>query len=1772
MESAIDEPRLMEDGDGDDHEETTEFVVPPNMPLSPSPDMLYRKEASSPLLNAKSSRHNQSAQVSPDLFYSKGSKSSSPFGGRSPKHSHRSSARALSDVSEGKQKTSSPTARSSKHSRKSTKASPAVSDRKYPSSPSNARSSKRSPRRAARKVDLSPPRSESLESDPETEETVPISISSPVQSFSFEINLPPEANVSPLSSHESVIGAMIAKSVDRALECSANFAEIQSARRPRDRIRSAAKASPRDHHERRRRKSNGGEKQDRRRSNNDSDDDDDDDDDDDENQHRRRSNESEGRGDAQNRRRSNECDDFTRKPSNESESPDGHNMRRSNESEGLSRRRSNESQDHDRQDRHRSNEFEDYDQQNRRRPEESEGNDQRHKHISNESEGYHQQNSRREIDRVNVSPVRKVVADVKQTSAKTSAKLDEVRGGMERTKASPSRRVLEDAKDTGPKRASNWEELQRNMERVKASPVQARTCPTRSSKWGVVVNSADLIKETKIATDDSSGGCQERSSRRSRTSDDAPKKWEGLKSGMAFIKATRSRSVESRRRRNNRDGSPRVDEPSPGGGSNRASITVQTSPKRSSKGGVVRNSADLIKETKIATDDSSGGCHERSSRRSRTSDDAPTKWEGVKSGMAFIKATRSRSVESRRRRNNRDGSPRVDEPSPGGGSNRASITVQTSPKRSSKWGVVRNSADLIKETKIATDDSSGGCQERSSRRSRTSDDAPKKWEGLKSGMAFIKATRSRSVESRRRRNNRDGSPRVDGPSPGGGPNSHVRPQVMTDLKEKGSERASKWTVPPGEIDRVNVPPIQKVIADVKQASAKPSAKLEEVRGEMERTKASPIRLVLEDAKDTGSKRASKWEELQRNMERVKASPVQAKTSITVQAASKHSMETSPKRSSKWGVVRNSADLIKETKIATDDSSGRHERSSRRSGTSDDASKWEGLRSGMAFIKETKRRSGKSRRHRDNRDGSPGVDEPSPGGGSNSHVRPPKRDGTRKKPSETDTGEGSERRGSSRGQQINEASSDGGGSKLSGFTSKLEEIEVGEGSQRRGNHSSSGHQVKDASKWSGLRGKLAERGTGEGSQRQGARSSAPRVGDASKWEALKGANTFINNAKKQTDESKRRRSRRTGGSQVVNEASSGRELEASRWKALKGASAFINQAKIHREKSQRRLMQLDESPDVNRSTPGFSTSDQPSKWSSLRRGVGALKEAQKKATGETEKDAKSDSGSTNTNLDDGCHLVQPRIKPAILSSNKQPSACSGLTEGIGSFNSESAKVQDQKNTAQDTYKLPSKWSGLRHAVAFISEAKKKLEGRTSGSDAPASSSDDNPGGKTSAAVFTGSKWDGLNKIISETKQRAENSRHRRRSMDNAKVENESKKRAQRTRYRQKSVVDVIEESEQKTPRPAPKVEPHTPIPGKDGCVLISPKVRPVILGSSLNNTTGGRLSESPSKWAALKKSNDFINSTKKEAKKKKTTRKETAAHAGVESKPATKSTEPMRQMEKESSNSREGQTAPASPSWNGLRKASDLINEKKKRREDSRARQKTLDSPTPPHASREIELNNVSKEIEINMDDGVSKLTGLQNRIETNETSGEPPSRWSVLKVHMVSDREVDMTDTNRESEVKKHVQVSGLKNEVEPKGPGDEPPSRWSVLQAQSMESNRDSDTGDVNKESEDKTDIQVSVFPDLKSGMETKKAGKTGPSHRDVLKAGSRDRGGASKWNGLKGGKAFINKTKKVAEDNQKKGSKWNGLKGGMAFINKTKKLAEEDQKKGPKSARTGK
>ena len=74
-------------------------------------------------------------------------------------------------------------------------------------------------------------RNESNHSEPVTAETAPMSEAT---TFEFEINLPPEVDVSPLSCKESVIAAMLSRSVDRALD-SPPIREIKG--KDRNRIR-----------------------------------------------------------------------------------------------------------------------------------------------------------------------------------------------------------------------------------------------------------------------------------------------------------------------------------------------------------------------------------------------------------------------------------------------------------------------------------------------------------------------------------------------------------------------------------------------------------------------------------------------------------------------------------------------------------------------------------------------------------------------------------------------------------------------------------------------------------------------------------------------------------------------------------------------------------------------------------------------------------------------------------------------------------------------------------------------------------------------------------------------------------------------------------------------------------------------------------------------------------------------------------------------------------------------------------------------------------------------------------------------------------------------------------------------------------------------------------------------------------------------------------------------------------------------------------------------
>ena len=83
--------------------------------------------------------------------------------------------------------------------------------------------------------------SKSGQSEPQT--SVTAALTEAEESFSFEINLPPAADVSPLSCKESVIGMMLSRSVDRALDAPPPLEMVQtSPKLSRTRTRSKSRA------------------------------------------------------------------------------------------------------------------------------------------------------------------------------------------------------------------------------------------------------------------------------------------------------------------------------------------------------------------------------------------------------------------------------------------------------------------------------------------------------------------------------------------------------------------------------------------------------------------------------------------------------------------------------------------------------------------------------------------------------------------------------------------------------------------------------------------------------------------------------------------------------------------------------------------------------------------------------------------------------------------------------------------------------------------------------------------------------------------------------------------------------------------------------------------------------------------------------------------------------------------------------------------------------------------------------------------------------------------------------------------------------------------------------------------------------------------------------------------------------------------------------------------------------------------------------------------
>ena len=452
--------------------------------------------------------------------------------------------------------------------------------------------------------------------------------------------------------------------------------------------------------------------------------------------------------------------------------------------------------------------------------------------------------------------------------------------------------------------------------------------------------------------------------------------------------------------------------------------------------------------------------------------------------------------------------------------------------------------------------------------------------------------------------------------------------------------------------------------------------------------------------------------------------------------------------------------------------------------------------------------------------------------------------------------------------------------------------------------------------------------------------------------------------------------------------------------------------------------------------------------------------------------------------------------------------------------------------------------------------------------------------------------------------------------------------------------------------------QTKVPEKkanDGLVQITPKLTPVVLKSQQDaaffppmDTDGG---PKTSKWAGLKASNAFINSTKKKANQIPPTDPfsapagdsvppELSKWAGVKASndfinSTKRKTRRRRQKESETiASDRQAEenenvggeikfVPPGSSQWDGVRKANELIQQKRKRLADIRARQKDPEGTGDSVQSRSV--------VSSDQGDSASDVTG---DIKFNPTQGDPAlasieelkaSRLQKLKMAAATFQEAnEKSDKEQDKALRRQQRRSkwnGLRTGVEfvnrTKKLADESKTRektdsalaetdtsaakkktsdskWSDLKAQ-MAAARETDGME---EDENGGAVKASRWAEIQAKLETDEkntpepavssrwgglrkhmVANTGAEGVTGTSSGTGTKSKRSLWDGLKQDSKRVLKIERTdsgTSDDSTKGdratrreerkarraNRWNAVKTGMDFIGRTKKLSEDRRK----------
>jgi hypothetical protein len=239
-----------------------------------------------------------------------------------------------------------------------------------------------------------------------------------------------------------------------------------------------------------------------------------------------------------------------------------------------------------------------------------------------------------------------LLKDVKQQGTSRASKREKEREEMNQFQTSMSE-LMEDVKHTGPSRLSRRSGGGKDMIQGRRSSDAIKSPRPSSTR-----ESLSSVKESQQAQDDSIKGHRSRSPRAGLPAGSpGPSKWDGLRVGNTFIKATQAQAVESQKRRgSNRSASPHTNSVDSDDFLNDNKNNVDEQKQRTSQ----RSGSPALSERKQVPSSpaaSKWNALKMTSERMRETAGSPympSKWDGIRVSADFIREAKVRVSRSKR--------------------------------------------------------------------------------------------------------------------------------------------------------------------------------------------------------------------------------------------------------------------------------------------------------------------------------------------------------------------------------------------------------------------------------------------------------------------------------------------------------------------------------------------------------------------------------------------------------------------------------------------------------------------------------------------------------------------------------------------------------------------------------------------------------------------------------------------------------------------------------------------------------------------------------------------------------------------------------------------------------------------------------------------------------------------------------------------------------------------------------------------------------------------